>query len=494
VHEADPGDALNAALRAPDALTRATAARVAGVRDVKAALPALRDGLAGESDPNALREQLRTLALIGGAADVDLAIAVAAKQAAVFDAVVTDAVARRGGKEAIDLYMAKTHALRSIGETFERALWGHPELIGETAGRLVAADDARGFDGLLDALFEAGFMLPAERTIAALSAPSEDIRQQTAWYLVRGYAADPAKINERLRPVLLAERTEEGSNREDFARELLRRMLGREPSGTKRWLDWLATEEADRTLPKRETELYEYLTADEYRLREARCKNLAVACPITLPKRGERKIRSTPVAKAAFTLPGTLPAGLGDALAGKCDWLGVADATVDRAGRVQSVNLKNVQTACKDALETILKLSYGTNRTIASDTTTSNILVVKAPKASVCLDEDLADVSAPRSVGGEVTAPLIKKRVEPRFPESARQAMGGNTSVLVIAESVISRTGCVRSVNLLAQSPFPALNGAAVMALSQWTFEAGRLDGKPVDVVFNLTVNFKVSH
>ena len=37
----------------------------------------------------------------------------------------------------------------------------------------------------------------------------------------------------------------------------------------------------------------------------------------------------------------------------------------------------------------------------------------------------------------------------------------------------------------------PVLSRAAVVALSQWQFLPGYLDGKPVDVIFALTVNFK---
>jgi hypothetical protein len=37
------------------------------------------------------------------------------------------------------------------------------------------------------------------------------------------------------------------------------------------------------------------------------------------------------------------------------------------------------------------------------------------------------------------------------------------------------------------------INRAVLLALSQWTFEPGMLDGKPVDVVFDLTVNFKLN-
>ena len=92
-----------------------------------------------------------------------------------------------------------------------------------------------------------------------------------------------------------------------------------------------------------------------------------------------------------------------------------------------------------------------------------------------------------------MTAPVVKRRVEPEFPESARGAMGGGTNVLVILRSVITREGCVRAVDLLVQSPYPELNVAALKALAQWTFEPGRLRGEPVDVVFNLTVNFRVT-
>jgi len=73
---------------------------------------------------------------------------------------------------------------------------------------------------------------------------------------------------------------------------------------------------------------------------------------------------------------------------------------------------------------------------------------------------------------------------------SARRSMGQGSHVLVIVESVISRDGCVRNMRLLRQAPFGEVNGAALLALSRWKFIPGYLDGKPVDVLFNLTVNF----
>ena len=55
---------------------------------------------------------------------------------------------------------------------------------------------------------------------------------------------------------------------------------------------------------------------------------------------------------------------------------------------------------------------------------------------------------------------------------------------------MITKSGCVRSVRLITQAPYPSLNGAAVMAISKWQFEPGRLNGQPVDVIFNLTIRF----
>jgi len=68
--------------------------------------------------------------------------------------------------------------------------------------------------------------------------------------------------------------------------------------------------------------------------------------------------------------------------------------------------------------------------------------------------------------------------------------MGHNTQAIVILRCVISHDGCVRAVQLIKQSPYPEVNAAAVIAVAQWTFEPGRLRGVPVEVEFNLTVNF----
>jgi|SRR5947209_6784213 len=94
----------------------------------------------------------------------------------------------------------------------------------------------------------------------------------------------------------------------------------------------------------------------------------------------------------------------------------------------------------------------------------------------------------PFRVGGDVKAPVLTYKVEPIYPEEARRE---RISGIVILETVIDRNGLVKDVTVLKPLPH-GLSEAAVDAVKQWTFKPGTLDGQPVEVIFNLTVNFKL--
>jgi TonB family protein len=91
-------------------------------------------------------------------------------------------------------------------------------------------------------------------------------------------------------------------------------------------------------------------------------------------------------------------------------------------------------------------------------------------------------------VGGDVKAPVVLKRVSPMYPDIARRE---KVSGFVVMEVVIDRTGALKDIRVIQPLP-DGLSEAAVEAVKQWTFAPGTLDGKPVDVVFNLTINFKL--
>jgi TonB family protein len=91
-------------------------------------------------------------------------------------------------------------------------------------------------------------------------------------------------------------------------------------------------------------------------------------------------------------------------------------------------------------------------------------------------------------VGGDVKAPVIISKVEPIYSEEARKA---RVSGIVIVECLIDKSGNVTDVNVLKPLPF-GLDQAAVDAVKQWKFKPAVMNGEPVNVVFNLTVNFKL--
>jgi TonB family protein len=494
---------LHAAFQSDKPLVRATAARVIAIRGFADFLPLLRERVTTESDATAAREQLRALAMLGTEDDVKLAVNASSRWPAAMDNALAVAVARRGGAKAIDAYTSLLRKTRmdNVTEFFRVALWGNTDVIPFAGSRILAARDERAWRGVLGALEESQAAMNPGVLAASLGSPSEDIQATSVWFLVRSYDIDPKQIPDVVQGKINEERGELSSDRVDFGIELLRRMLGAEKKGSERWLKFLDTDEADRLL-RGETVALQYLTDEEYRVRFNRCEIQLPECYLPSEKKG-LTIRSTPVTPPAFNLPEVLPDGLGEAIltGTKCSdwWMGVANTTVDGFGRVKTLDLENVQTGngrpCKEAIELLLRLSMATNTSLRSGFD-GVVLLVRHPRAPLCLDEaPPVEGVMPTLVraGGGVETPKITRRVEPDFPEKVRREMSPyGKQVVVIMESIISTEGCVRSVRLLSQSPYPELNAAALMGLAQWKFKPGHIDGKPVDVIFNLVVNFKL--
>lgn len=95
----------------------------------------------------------------------------------------------------------------------------------------------------------------------------------------------------------------------------------------------------------------------------------------------------------------------------------------------------------------------------------------------------------PLRVGGAVKAPVVIERVEIAYPAAAREA---RVQGVVVIEAIVDRSGKVKSAKVLKPLPH-GLDDAALAAVKQWKFKPATLEGKPVEVVFNLTVNAKLS-
>lgn len=88
----------------------------------------------------------------------------------------------------------------------------------------------------------------------------------------------------------------------------------------------------------------------------------------------------------------------------------------------------------------------------------------------------------PLKVGGNVKAPVIISRVEPKLPKHLR------VHGPIVLEATIDRTGKVREVRIIRDGTDPSQGHAYIEAIKQWRFRPGTLRGKPVDVTWRCSV------
>jgi TonB family protein len=90
-------------------------------------------------------------------------------------------------------------------------------------------------------------------------------------------------------------------------------------------------------------------------------------------------------------------------------------------------------------------------------------------------------------VGGVVKPPVKLVDVKPVYPEDARAA---GIEGVVILGIVIGEDGSVIETRVIRS--IPELDQAAINAVRQWQFEPTVLNGEPVEVEMNVTINFKL--
>jgi len=99
-----------------------------------------------------------------------------------------------------------------------------------------------------------------------------------------------------------------------------------------------------------------------------------------------------------------------------------------------------------------------------------------------------AEPEGPIRVGGDVQPPIKISAPSPQYTEIARKA---RIQGVVIVEAIIDKEGNVTNVNILKGLPM-GLDTAAADAVKKWRFKPATLNGKPVAVIYNLTVNFRL--
>jgi protein TonB len=93
-------------------------------------------------------------------------------------------------------------------------------------------------------------------------------------------------------------------------------------------------------------------------------------------------------------------------------------------------------------------------------------------------------------VGNGVSSPVPLVQVKPQYTSDAMRAriQGSVTlEVIVKADGTVGATRIVKSLDRVF-----GLDDAAARAARQWTFKPAMFDGKPVDVLVHIVLDFRI--
>jgi protein TonB len=91
-------------------------------------------------------------------------------------------------------------------------------------------------------------------------------------------------------------------------------------------------------------------------------------------------------------------------------------------------------------------------------------------------------------LSGNVTSGLLIRKVQPSYPPLAKQA---RISGAVVLKAVIGKDSSIK--DLQALSGHPMLVQAALDAVRQWRYKPYVVEGEPVEVDTQITVNFTLA-
>jgi TonB family protein len=111
--------------------------------------------------------------------------------------------------------------------------------------------------------------------------------------------------------------------------------------------------------------------------------------------------------------------------------------------------------------------------------------VTKAEPANTPVSDSAADSGKPVLLSPDVASTYLLQRVEPQYPDDARQ-QGIQGSVVL--DAVVGADGSVRGLNPISGKQ--QLRSAAIEAVQQWHYKPYIVNGTPVDFETTVTINF----
>ena len=84
---------------------------------------------------------------------------------------------------------------------------------------------------------------------------------------------------------------------------------------------------------------------------------------------------------------------------------------------------------------------------------------------------------------------LIRKKVAPEYPEKARKEHNQGTVVL---QAIIGKEGDVENLQVISGNAM--LAAASIEAVKQWKYKPYQLNGTPVEMETQVSVNFTLAN
>jgi TonB family protein len=459
-----------------DPRVRAAAARVAHVRGMRGAAGAMMRQLEKETDGVAGFEELRALSTFADGSDAPLVAE--ARRLGVLSSFIGH-LARLRGPAAL-VYLREPEMRGGMPRHFlDFATRGWTEGTEEAAR--IAVHDPVHLQSVLRTATAMPRPLPPDVVVSSLRAADAEVRAAAYWYLAAASPQEIAALGAAAGTALDASPDRaprpDPSPRLAFGLELANRAIGRAPSSRK----WSRDIETMAPLGAGWPSFARVLTEDE-------------------KKKLRKVLTRAPAASPTLFKAAGYPAGLASSLlqAAGCDpapgVVGVAEIAYRPDGRASRVGILDVQPpgACADAHKAALALALApeTHRLDKP----IHVFTAFTPEGMECLDQPprLAQTAgAPVRAGGlsEIDEPRVVRRVPPNYPESARQ---GGIQGQVVLEGLISEGGCLDQLMVL-EGVDPALDMAALLAVSGWRYTPTLLNGVQVPVIMTITVNFKLN-
>ncbi len=161
------------------------------------------------------------------------------------------------------------------------------------------------------------------------------------------------------------------------------------------------------------------------------------------------------------------------------EWLSTNPASgILDSGSTSEINVK--------ALTAKISVETHVNRlTIGAFTSAENYV---EPVATVPITFVVFGKPSTYVIEGSVSSPMLLKKVEPKYSESARRAKIQGTVILAIEIWEDGRAHNIRVIKSLGYG----LDEEAIKAVAQWTFKPGAKDGRAVRVAAQVEVSFRL--